>query len=77
MTVGFGRKSHSALKSGIPTPTTSESYWKPALFGFKSEEEDDDYPYMALSGCYAQCIPYNEKTKHLINTAYPYKAEEN
>lgn len=55
---------------------SEQDYWKPNLFGFKSEEEDDDYPYMTVSGCYAQCIPYNEKTKHLTNTAYPYKAEE-
>lgn len=42
--------------------------WKPTLFGFKSKEEDDDFTYATLSGCYAQCIPYNEETKHLLGT---------
>ncbi len=51
-----------------------QDYWKPNFFGFK--EEDDDFPYITVSGCYAQCIPYNEKTKNLINTNHPYKAEE-
>lgn len=49
--------------------------WKPNLFGFKSKEEDDDYPYATLSCCYAQCIPYNEKTKHLLGTTEPYKED--
>jgi hypothetical protein len=54
---------------------SEQDYWKPNLFGFKSEEEDDDYPYMTVSGCYAQCIPYNEKTKHLLGTTEPYKED--
>lgn len=45
--------------------------WKPNLFGFK--EGDDDFPYITVSGCYAQCIPYNEETKHLLGTTEPYK----
>lgn len=49
--------------------------WKPTLFGFKSKEEDDDFTYATLSGCYAQCIPYNEETKHLLGTTEPYKED--
>ena len=26
------------------------------------------YPYVAISGAYKRCIPYNEETKHLIGT---------
>lgn len=49
--------------------------WKPTLFGFKSKEEDDDFTYATLSGCYAQCIPYNEETKHLLGTTESYKED--
>lgn len=52
---------------------SEQDYWKPNLFGYKSKEEDDDYPYATLSCCYAQCIPYNEETKHLLGTTEPYK----
>lgn len=54
---------------------SEQDYWKPNLFGFKSKEEDDDYPYATLSCCYAQCIPYNEETKHLLGTTEPYKED--
>lgn len=54
---------------------SEQDYWKPNLFGFKSKEEDDDYPYATLSCCYAQCIPYNEKTKHLLGTTESYKED--
>lgn len=50
-----------------------QDYWKPNLFGFK--EDDDDFPYITVSGCYAQCIPYNENTKHLLRTNEPYKED--
>lgn len=54
---------------------SEQDYWKPNLFGFKRKEEDDDYPYATLSCCYAQCIPYNEKTKHLLGTTESYKED--
>lgn len=54
---------------------SEQDYWKPNLFGFKSKEEDDNYPYATLSYCYAQCIPYNEETKHLLGTTEPYKED--
>lgn len=50
-----------------------QDYWKPTLFGFK--EDDGAFPYITLSGCYAQCIPYNEETKHLLGTTEPYKED--
>lgn len=50
-----------------------QDYWKPNLFGFK--EDDGDFPYITVSGCYAQCIPYNENTKHLLGTTESYKED--
>lgn len=29
---------------------------------------DSDYRYVAISGFYIQCIPYNDDTKHLVGT---------
>ena len=29
---------------------------------------DCDYPYVAISGIYRRCIPYNDDTKHLVGT---------
>ena len=31
-------------------------------------DDNGDYPYIAISGAYKRCIPYNEETKHLIGT---------
>lgn len=52
---------------------SEQDYWKPNLFGFK--EDDGAFPYITVSCCYAQCIPYNEKTKHLLRTTEPYKED--
>lgn len=30
---------------------------------------DDNYPYRVMDSIYSQCIPYNEETKYLTNTA--------
>ena len=37
---------------------------------FYSDIDDDNggYPYVAISGAYKRCIPYNEETKHLVGT---------
>ena len=37
---------------------------------FYSHIHDDNgsYPYVAISGAYKRCIPYNEETKHLVGT---------
>lgn len=50
------------------------SRWIPTFFGFKSKESEN-FPYITVSGNYAQCIPYNEKTKHLLGTTEPYKED--
>lgn len=30
--------------------------------------DDEIYPYRVIGNTYAQCIPYNEETKHLVGT---------
>lgn len=50
-------------------------HWLPTFFCYRSEEEDDDFPYITISGNYAHCIPYNEKTKHLVGKIEPYKED--
>lgn len=51
------------------------SRWVPTFFTSKGEKKRSNFPYETLSGCYAQCIPYNEKTKHLLGTTEPYKED--
>ena len=31
-------------------------------------DDNGSYPYVAISGAYKRCIPYNEETKHLVGT---------
>lgn len=50
-------------------------HWLPTFFCYRSEEKDDDFPYITISGNYAHCIPYNEKTKHLVGKIEPYKED--
>ena len=33
-----------------------------------SNIKEGKYPYNTATGCYSQCIPYNDNTKHLIGT---------
>ena len=33
-----------------------------------SNIKEGKYPYNTVTGCYGQCIPYNDDTKHLIGT---------
>lgn len=49
-------------------------HWKPTFFGFKNENKEN-YPYLTASGFYAQCVPYNEKTKHLLGTTESYEED--
>ena len=35
---------------------------------FFSHIKESKYPYNTATGCYSQCIPYNDNTKHLIGT---------
>lgn len=47
--------------------------WMPTLFGFFCQDECERYPYETMHGAYRCCIPYNEKTKHLLGTTEPYE----
>lgn len=49
--------------------------WIPTLFGFFCQDEGERYPYETAYGAYKYCIPYNEKTKHLLGTKEPYTEE--
>lgn len=35
---------------------------------YEKFEGDKDYPFITMRGPYKQCIPYNKKTKHLVDT---------
>lgn len=48
--------------------------WCPAFFGLKSDL-GEQCPYITSNGAYKYCIPYNEKTKHLLGTTEPYTEE--
>ena len=48
---------------------TNEERWKCALYSHTIENEQCIYKYVTLVECgYKHCIPYNEDTKHLVNT---------
>ena len=49
--------------------------WIPTLFGFFCQDEGYVFPYETACGAYKYCIPYNEKTKHLLGTKEPYTEE--
>ena len=49
--------------------------WTPTFFGFFCQDEGERYPYDTTHGAYRCCIPYNEKTKHLLGTTEPYTEE--
>ena len=49
--------------------------WIPTLFGFFCQDEGYVFPYETACGAYKCCIPYNEKTKHLLGTTEPYTEE--
>ena len=48
--------------------------WCPAFFGLKSDL-GEQCPYKTSNGAYRYCIPYDEKTKHLLGTTEPYTEE--
>lgn len=52
---------------------SDEEIWIPTLFGFFRQDGDEKYPYITMHGAYNYCIPYNEKTKHLLGTKEPYE----
>lgn len=40
---------------------------------FERYDEEERFPYMCLDECFNQCIPYNEKTAHLLGTTDNYE----
>ena len=48
--------------------------WKCGMFSHYAK--DETYKYECVGSVYAQCIPYNENTAHLIGTNKPYKNEQ-
>ena len=46
-----------------------ESYhrWRCEFYSY-IHDDNGSYPYVAISGAYRRCIPYNEETKHLVGT---------
>lgn len=45
--------------------------WKADLFSYKTK--NDVFSYMCVSDSYIECIPYNEKTAHLLGTTENYE----
>ena len=52
-----------------------DQIWVPTFFGVFRQDEGERYPYDTTHGVYRCCIPYNEKTKHLLGTKEPYTEE--
>ena len=48
--------------------------WKCGMFSHYTK--DETFKYECVGNLYAQCIPYNEQTAHLVNTNKPYKDEQ-
>lgn len=49
----------------------NEDKWVAQLFSHV--KKDAEYPYVCISDPYKQCIPYNEKTMHLLGTNDDYE----
>ena len=41
--------------------------WRCEFYSY-IHDDNGSYPYVAISGAYKRCIPYNEETKHLVGT---------
>ena len=48
--------------------------WKAGFFSHYSEGLN--YPFICVGGCYGQCIPYNDQTKHLLGTTDEWEGGE-
>lgn len=48
-----------------------DSVWKIEFFE-RENVDSESYPYTCMNCDYAECIPYNEETKHLLGTNKPY-----
>lgn len=53
---------------------SNQSIWKVDIYSHY--EEESTTPYICIGSFYAQCIPYNENTAHLVGTNKPYKEPE-
>lgn len=49
---------------------SEQGIWKAGIFSHY--EKESNMPYICIGSFYAQCIPYNEETAHLIGTSKPY-----
>lgn len=47
--------------------------WRPSFYGCKYDNKI--FSYVTALGIFKYCIPYNEKTKHLLGTTEPYKED--
>lgn len=47
-----------------------QSIWKTGIYSHY--EKESSLPYICVGSYYSQCIPYNEKTAHLLGTTKPY-----
>jgi hypothetical protein len=50
-----------------------DDYEKWGINLFERYDGEERFPYMCLDQCFNQCIPYNEKTAHLLGTTENYK----
>ena len=41
--------------------------WRCEFYSY-IRDDNGGYPYVAISGAYKRCIPYNDETKHLVGT---------
>lgn len=50
--------------------------WRPGVFDSMSANDNSVFKYIIKGRIpYAQCIPFNEKTEHLLGTTEDYKEE--
>lgn len=52
---------------------TEQGNWKVGIYSHY--EKESAMPYVCIGSFYAQCIPYNENTAHLVGTNKPYGNE--
>lgn len=52
---------------------SEDEVWRPSFWGYRMGS--NLFPYGTTSGVFKYCIPYNEKTKHLLGTTEPYKED--
>ena len=51
-----------------------QSIWKAGIYSHF--ENGRSMSYICAGSVYAQCIPYNDETKHLLGTSNPYKSKQ-